>query len=259
MNNMIIYTIFSLSNILIILKINDLLIKNFLQVYTLTTLISSILLIIYLSTKRKGIKKILIFVSLWIATLLILNNNILLWIIYSISLVLFDYLSTFQNNKASKFLRILFSLIPFFFYFNIFSLDQLIILRIVIFFVFLLFVLSDNNKNKLNIKKPFRYIIQTHIGYYGGLYILTLLLTSNLKLFYLTQQITLSIILKIMDIKLRNIKFFKFIKNRYYWSISVTVLALTIIFFLKLNFILGCVIYLVSFLLITNSYKLIKK
>ena len=62
-----------------------------------------------------------------------------------------------------------------------------------------------------------------------------------------------------MDIKLRNIIFFKFIKNQYYWSISVTVLALTIIFFLKLNFILGCVIYLVSFLLITNSYKLIKK
>ena len=61
MNNLIIYTIFSLSNILIILKINDLLIKNFLQVYTLTTLISSILLIIYLSRKRKGIKKILIF------------------------------------------------------------------------------------------------------------------------------------------------------------------------------------------------------
>lgn len=259
MNNLIIYTIFSFSNILIILKINDLLIKNFLQIYTLTTLISTILLINYLSTKRKRVKKILIFVSLWIATLLILNNNILLWIIYSISLVLFDYLSTFQNNNASKFLRILFSLIPFFFYFNIFSLDQLIILRIVIFFIFLLFVLSDNNKNKLNIKKPFRYILQTHIGYYGGLYILTVLLTSNLKLFYLTQQITLSIILKIMDIKLRNIKFFKFIKNQYYWSISLIVLALTMIFFLKFNFVLGCIIYLVSFLLITNSYKLIKK
>ena len=81
MNNLIIYTIFSFSNILIILKINDLLIKSFLQVYTLTTLISTILLIKYLSSKRKKIKKVLIFVSLWCATLLILNNSILLWII----------------------------------------------------------------------------------------------------------------------------------------------------------------------------------
>ena len=259
MNNLIIYTTFSFSNILVILKINDLLIKSFLQVYTLTTLISTILLIKYLSSKRKKIKKVLIFVSLWCATLLILNNSMLLWIIYSLSLVFFDYLSTFQNNKTSKFLRILFSLIAVFFYFNIFSLNQLIILRIVIFYIFLLFVLNDNNRNKLNIEKPFLYILQTHIGYYGGLYILTLILTSDLKLFYLTQQITLSIILKIMDIKLRNIKFFKYIKNQYYWPISVIVLALTIIFFLKLNFILGCVIYLVSFFLITNSYKLIKK
>ena len=257
MINLIIYVFFSLSNALIIIKINNLLILNFLQIYTLTTLLSSILILYCLSYERKLDKRILFLTTIFCIPAFFFNYDKLLWIVYAISLVSFDYLSSLENSKLSKLFRVFFSLISIMFFFEILNLNQLILVRLLIFFIFLL--IFNISYKRLKIDNPIQYIIQTNLAYFGGLYLLTLIPTNNLKLLYLFQQISLGILLKIMDIKIRNFEFFKFIKNYYYEYISIIIFLFTIAIYIKLNFLLGCLIYLVSFLLIKNSYNLIKK
>jgi hypothetical protein len=59
---------------------------------------------------------------------------------------------------------------------------------------------------KLDVKSPTLYLITTNFNYYGGLYILTYLLSGLvLKFTYIIFQISFSIILKFYDLKLRNI------------------------------------------------------
>jgi len=256
MINLIVYAFFSLSNALIIIKISNLLILNFLQIYTLTTLLSSVLILYCLSYERKLDKRILFLTIFFCIPAFFFNFDKLLWIVYAIGVVTFDYLSSLENSKLSKFFRVFFSIISILFFFEILNLNQLILMRLLIFFIFLL-IFNINNK-RLKINNPIQYIIQTNLAYFGGLYLLTLIPNNNLKLVYLVQQISLGILLRIMDIKIRNSEFYNLIKKYYNEYISIIIFLLTIAIYIKLNFLLGCLIYLLCFLIIKNSYNLIK-
>ena len=104
---------------------------------------------------------------------------------------------------------------------------------------------------KLDVKSPITYLISTNFNYYGGLYILTYLLSGMmLKITYIIFQISFSIILKFYDLKLRNI----ITKNQFkFLNIFVVTIGIIVPFVLS-NFGVAYFIYLLFYLCLFGFY-----
>jgi hypothetical protein len=111
------------------------------------------------------------------------------------------------------------SVIPFIL--NFLNLEQLLEIRIILASLLVLMYLSINfSYNKIDVKFPIIYLISTNLVYFGSLFFITILIKSFiLKIIYIAFQVCFSLILKLYDLKLRNIldrnRFEKYFKNIY--------------------------------------------
>ena len=254
MLNIFSYFIFFASNFLIIFFLKNDIVKPFLSIYSISGLIIGPLSFYYFSKIKDKFKFLIL--SILALNLLIIpfNNNFnFLVVIYVINLFYTDFLSS-QSN--SKFLNLFYKISLFFsvfpFIFNYMSLENLLFLRIFL-ASFLLIYCYFYLKNflKLDVKSPITYLISTNFNYYGGLYILTYLLSGMmLKITYIIFQISFSIILKFYDLKLRNI----ITKNQFkFLNIFVVTIGIIVPFVLS-NFGVAYFIYLLFYLCLFGFY-----
>ena len=217
MLNIFSYFLFFISNFLIIFFLDNELAKPFLSIYSISGLIIGPLSFYYFSKIRSKFKFLIVIVIIInILTLLFNNFFSTLVVIYVTNLFFTDFLSSQSNKKYINFFYkffLFFSIVPYIF--ESVSLENLLLLRIFIASSFLLYCSITLQKlSKLDVKSPITYLITTNINYYGGLYILTHLLSGLvLKFTYIIFQLSFSIILKFYDLKLRSIitnKQFKF-------------------------------------------------
>ena len=182
------------------------------------------LIFLYFSREQKNIKHSQILVLLINCSLFFFNNNfIYLVIVYSLNLFYSDFISSQSNSiKGLNFIYktfIFLSVIPFIL--DFWKLDQLIEIRIFLASSLVLMYLFVNfSYNKIDVKFPIIYLISTNLIYFGSLFFITILIKSFiLKLIYIAFQVCFSLILKLYDLKLRNIldknKFEKYFKNIY--------------------------------------------
>lgn len=209
------YFLFFFGNFLFIFFIDNEITYNFLSVYSITGLIIGPSIFLYFSKLRKSIKfsKILV-ISLNLTLFFISDFFSFLIIVYSINLFYSDFLSSqSRNNKVNFYFKLCFflSVIPFIF--NIINIDQLLIFRILICsLVIIYFYFNIYSYDNIVVKFPLAYLISTNFSYFGSLYLLTFILKGFiLKITYIFFQVCFSVILKMYDMKIRGI-----IKNAKY-------------------------------------------
>lgn len=224
MINFISYILFFFGNFLLILFLDNNVAQKFLSTYSLSGLILGPLIFLYFSREQKNIKYSQILVLLINCSLFYFNNNfIYLVIVYSLNLFYSDFISSQSNSiKRLNFIYktfIFLSVIPFIF--NFLKLEQLIEIRIFLASLLVFMYLFVNfSYNKIDVKFPIIYLISTNLVYFGSLFFITILIKSFiLKIIYIAFQVCFSLILKLYDLKLRNIldrnKFEKYFKNIY--------------------------------------------
>ena len=224
MINFISYILFFFGNFLLILFLDNNFAQKFLSTYSLSGLIWGPLIFLYFSREQKNIKYSQILVLLINCSLFYFNNNfIYLVIVYSFNLFYSDFISSQSNAmKGLNFIYkmfIFFSVIPFIF--DFWKLEQLIEIRIFLSSLLVLIYLFINfSYNKINVKFPIIYLISTNLIYFGSLFLITILIKGYiLKIIYIAFQVCFSLILKLYDLKLRNIldrnKFEKYFKSIY--------------------------------------------
>ena len=209
MLNILSYFLFFISNFLIIIFLENELAKPFLSIYSISGLIIGPLSFYYFSKIRSKFKLLITSVIILNILILFFNNFFtFLVIIYVVNLFFTDFLSSQSNNKYLNFsYKFSLFILVFPYIFKSIDLENLLLLRIFVASLFLIYChTSLENFLKLDVKSPTLYLITTNFNYYGGLYILTYLLSGLvLKFTYIIFQISFSIILKFYDLKLRNI------------------------------------------------------
>ena len=202
------YGLAFLSNVLVVFSAPLIYSNSFLFIYSSTSLIFGIFVVLIFGTIRFSTISIWILLSMIpvIALYFFLQKNGFLWFAYTITLLISDYIASQKGGvgaaKLNRLLNIL-SAIPFYFYPNDFLV--LIILRLSIFFL-MSFVIVFNRRefSILNLKAPFFYVISTHVAYFFPLMIVSRFFEGQqMKFWYLGFQAGLGAILKVMDFAIR--------------------------------------------------------
>jgi len=225
-------------NPLIIFRAPDSETEVFLTLYATFSIVFSLLLTVVFSNKfcikhlKIAINIILIFL---IPIILLGDKSQLIWILYPLSLLLGDYICTQSASpRVSIIFRVILILTALPFLFPSLDFTIWLIVRMVMCFMFIIIINIKVNKYKiLDIKSPIKWIFTTYFFYSGALLVTPYLSSgspTSIKVWFITLQVGLGLILKQLDFSVRSIK------NRNVFllktiDIVVILLPLSVLFF----------------------------
>jgi hypothetical protein len=209
MINILSYGLFVLSNILLIFLVPESYVNSFLKNYSFACGFFSFIVIFIFSKRDVNRINIAVILILTILVLYFINNFFILVIFYSLNLIFADYLFSQKiNGQNINFLfRFLLLASLLLILLKDFDFQKILYFRLfIILFLYLFLFRAPYLFNKLLLSNPTKYVFFTHFIYYGSLFSLTYFVSNFfLKVWYLVFQIGFSLILKIFDIKIRNI------------------------------------------------------
>ena len=258
MINIFSYSIFVLSNIILIFLIPEIYVNTFLKYYSFFCGIFSYITILIFSKKNISRINIAVILILTILVLSFINNFFILVLFYSLNLIFADYLFSQQKNGSNiNFLfRFLLLLSLLFFFFSGTDFQNLLYIRLFIILIFFLFLFRKPYLfHQLLLSNPTHYVFLTHVIYYGSLFCLTYFVdNSYLKVWYLVFQIGFSLILKSFDIKIRNINL-ELYRFNYAFNVSIFLIPFFGLFFsFSLVLFLSYYLCIVLFILCQKYY-----
>ncbi len=242
MINIISFFFFNLSNITFAILIPNELSKLFFLNFSLSSGVFTFLVFYNFSKKEFISYKVTYLISLILITIfhLIENLNFLIWF-YTFLILYSDYFFSQKQNKINNLIfKILLFVSSLLLFQNILSLGAVIKIKILIVILFLILFEFTKYKEtiKLKVNSPVKYTIWTCLIYFGSLFIISILMSSEiLKYAYISLQIFIGLQLKIFDMKIRNI----YLKNKK---------------FEYLLFFLG-IIYFITFSIYFSDYKIL--
>jgi len=255
------YIFYNLSNVILIALISENNISQFLNFYSIASGIFSF--IIFYNFSKKIFLKIYL-VNYFSVALFICNGyfqNIFISTFHYVFILLYaDYYYSLSKKKITN---LVFKIILFISTFLIlFELKLIVVLQIKVFLIliFLFFLQNkDSEFRKLEVNSPILYSLATCIIYFGSLFIISILASSDVvKFFYISMQFFIGFKLKFFDLEIRKINFnlnykkFKFnlVKLNSFFNYS------SIIFFLFISIYFSHYIFfpifLISLILLEN-------
>jgi hypothetical protein len=206
--NFVLYVLNIVATIVVLIKIPTPIVGNFLEIYSMTSCIVSIFVVFGFSEKR-----ILESTRTWVigSSLLVLlvSNKFTshaLWVFYPYTILIADYLLTQSSTqKTIQSYRVLMILSSLLFLLPDYDFYVLILMRTLIGLIYVIYaLLIYTPPQALKIEKVHLVIIISNLGYFGSLYLMTQFLKDDaLRIWYLSTQIGLSVMLKLYDFIIR--------------------------------------------------------
>jgi hypothetical protein len=200
-------------NPVIIMMVPDQSAERFLSVYAIGSIVFS-LYFTFIFSQQKVIRfsRSLILLVIFVITLasIITGDVIMLWVIYPFALLAGDYVCT--QSGSSKYTLIfrcvlIFSALPFIIFSDMFS--EMIFLRVAICLLFMLYILIKvKDFMLLTIESTVKWVSITYVFYSGSLLLVPLSGGDgeHIKIWFVTMQIGLGLILKKLDFSVRAVK-----------------------------------------------------
>ena len=221
---------------------------------------ATVILTIYIFSKfLSHINKFIIFnIFIVFFVFLIFGTNIGLYIFYAIFIVILDYfLTQINQEKINILVKSLIALFSILLFFNFIKFELAIIFRAApALGLIAYFVILDKKLNKIELKNTSIYLFLTNTIYFGSLFLISFYTpSSTVKIWYLTYQLGIGILLRFSDLTIR----YKFSNYRIITFITSIVFLMfsTLVFMLNGN-IFNYIIYIIS-LFTLMSYLLRNK
>jgi hypothetical protein len=200
-------------NPFIILMVPDQSADQFLTIYATCSIVFSLYFTFLFSQKkllRIGKLLILVVILLIVLAALITGNIFILWIAYPFSLLAGDYVCTQSGSTRYTLVFrgiLILSAFPLLIFSDLFS--ELLLLRILVCMAFMLYILfSVKEFLLLTIESTTKWISVTYIFYSGSLLLVPIIggEGDHIKIWFVTMQIGLGLILKKLDFSVRAVQ-----------------------------------------------------